>query len=117
VVDEDLGVGVVDEDGQLVPQVPEVDVGGHRPQLRQREQALHVLGAVVEVQRDVRVATDPEARKPGGETRRPVLDLPIRDATVTLHDRRGVGDGVGHQLPDGGKALVHRPDSMFGGVG
>jgi len=113
VVHEDFGVGVVDEEGQLVAQVPEVDVGRHRAQLRQREQALHVLGAVVEVERDVRVAADPERRERGGEARGPVLDVPVREAPVTLHDRRGVGDGVGDQFPDAGKALVHGGDSTF----
>ena len=39
----------------------------HRPQLRQREQALHVLGAVVQEQRDLGVVADLE----GGQRARP----------------------------------------------
>ena len=34
VVDEHFGVSVVDEERQLGPEVPEVDIGGHRAQLR-----------------------------------------------------------------------------------
>ena len=71
VVHEHLGVGVVDELHELVAEVAEVDVGRHRPQLRQREQQLHVLGAVVQEQRDLgvvahavrRPARSPAARR------------------------------------------------------
>ena len=114
VVHEHLGVGVVDELHELVAEVAEVDVGGHRPQLRQREQQLHVLGAVVQEQRDLGVVAHAVRRQRARQPRGAVLDLAVGDPPLALHDRRRVGDGVGHPLPHRREALVHAATLRFG---
>ena len=114
VVHEHLGVGVVDQLDELVAEVAEVDVGRHGPQFRKREQQLHVLGAVVEEERDLRVRSDAVRAECARQPRRPVLHLAVGDVSLALHDGRRVGDGVGHPLPHRREALVHGGTLCFG---
>ncbi len=67
VVHDRARVGVVQEVPQLVLAVAVVHVDGDGPELERREHALEVLGAVVEVERDVVAGTDAEAGEVVGE--------------------------------------------------
>ena len=111
---ECLGVRVLEQGGELTGLVPEVHVRRQRAQLRAGEQALHVLGAVVEEQRDVCARPDALGREPGRQTRRVVLELAPPHAPVALDDGGRVGDGVGNRLPHGCETLVHGAASSVG---
>ena len=108
VVDEHLGVGVVDELHELVAEVAEVDVGRAPPAASTaRTAAPCTRGSCAGTARPWCRGPTPTAASARGQPRGAVLDLAVGDPPLALHDRRRVGDGVGHPLPHRREALVH----------
>ena len=98
-VHDRLHVGVVEQVAQLVLHVAVVHVHRDGADLERREHALEVLDRVVEVERDVVARPDALVREVVGETVHPLVDGRIGETAFTADQRLGVGDGVGHPLP------------------
>ncbi len=102
-----LGVGVVEEVGELVLEVPVVHVRGNGAQLERRIDALAVLVAVVEVRGDLRVLSEPGGRQRRRETRGPIVELAPGHAPVALHERDAFGEHVRDRFPHVGEVPGH----------
>ena len=111
--DEDFGVGVVEQVGELVLEVAVVDVGRNRAHFEDRERRFDVLVAVVEIERDLRVGLDVECLQRAREPCRPVVELAPGDPPVTLDERELVGHRVGDGLPNRGDVPVQRTPPSF----
>ena len=111
VEEQDLGVGVREEVGELVFEVAVVHVDGRAAALPRGEDALHVLDRVVEVARDLPVLAQPELAERRRQPRGAVVPLgPAADA-VTLDERGPVRLRVGDRLPHAREVPLdaHRP--------
>ena len=117
-----LGVGVVEEVGDLLRAVPVVGVDRHHAGLERGDERLQVLDAVVQVAGDLRLVAEPGGHEVGGEGAGPPIELAPRDDPVALHLARPVGDPGGDGLVDVGEVpVVHaspgeRPSASEGAV-
>ena len=75
VEDQRLGIGVVEQVPQLVVEVAVVDVDRHAANLEGPVLGLEVLVAVVHVQPDLAVVTEPGSGVCGSQPRRPLVVL------------------------------------------
>ena len=98
-----LEVGVGEQIAQLVLDVAVVHVDRHRAQLERGEHALEVLVAVVHPQADVVGRPDAVPGERMGEPGRPLVELPVGEAYVAVHDRLPVRHGVGDRLEQVGE--------------
>jgi hypothetical protein len=109
VVDEHLGLAVVEQVAQLGVEVPVVDVDRDGAVLERAVLGDQVLRRVVQVQADggpVPESEGPEsAREPGSL----LVELGVADATITLDDGIDVGRRVGDLLPHRGEVDEHVP--------
>ncbi len=101
VEDEHLGVGVLEQIGELVLEVPVVHVHVHRPGLQRPVHGLQELVAVVQVERDFRARLDAVRGESRREPRRSLVEGLPRVSPVALHDRGAVRQGVTHRFEDG----------------
>ena len=98
-VDESLCARVDKNLAQLVGDVPPVDVDGDGARLVAGEHGFEVLGRVVELEADVVAGPDGELRvKRVRQSRRPLVELAVRQPSVAADDRLAVGNGVGNEL-------------------
>jgi hypothetical protein len=104
-----LGVGVVEEVGELVVEIAVVDVHMDRARLERGELGLEVLVRVVEVEADLGVGSDAELGKRRGQASRALVELPPRDPPLALDERGAVGRDVGDRFPDIGQVPLHGP--------
>ena len=89
-------VHVVVEVFELALDVAVVDVHRRSPQLERGEHALHVFGAVLEVQSDMLSRANTQVGEHVRQAVGPLVELPVREASV----RCGQGDAVGHGVGD-----------------
>ena len=104
---EDLGVGVVEQVEQLVVGVAVVHVDRDAAHLERRVLRDHVLDAVVEVERDLRVGLQAEVDERLRETSRLLVVLAPRHPLVAVDQRRPIADLVGDRLPHVGEVDLH----------
>ena len=88
VEDEHLGVGVLEQVGELGVEVAVVHVHVHGPGLQPAVHRLEELVAVVEVERDLRIGLEPQRAERRGEPGRPVVEVAPRAPGRALHERR-----------------------------
>jgi hypothetical protein len=96
-------VGVVPQVDELVVLVAVVGVDRDKAGLERREHRLDVLGAVVEVLRDLVLLGHADVEQRLRHAVGSAVELPPRDPPVALDLARGVGDLPGDDLPDIGK--------------
>ena len=106
VVDEHLGVGVVEQVAQLVREVAVVHVHRHGAQLHRREGGLEELVAVVEVHRHLRAAADAVRRERRGQPRGALVEITIRNALLPVDERHLLREAVGDGFPQAGQIHV-----------
>jgi hypothetical protein len=87
-------VGVVEQVGQLVLDVAEVDVDRHGPQLEGGHHGHHPLGRVLAVDPDVVADPDAVVGEVVGQAVGPLLHLRVAEAVVAHHQ----GGAVAHDV-------------------
>ena len=104
--DDHLGVGVVEQVRQFRLGVPVVDVDRHGPGLERGERRLEVLGAVVEVVRDLGVRADAGSAEHRRQAGGPVVELRPRANDVAVHQGGRIADDIGDRFPHTGDVEV-----------
>ena len=99
-VDKGDEVRAPDELCKLLAHITVVDVHRNSPQLEGREHRLQELDAVVKVQADVVASSDAGPGEAVGQSGRPEVQVPVRQAVLAAHQRLAVGNGVGNALEE-----------------
>jgi hypothetical protein len=120
VIDDRARVGVREQIDQLLVDVAIVDVERRHPGLEGAEHALEILGAVVEVEREVvltrfprrqgvtlAVTAEPRGSEHVGQAAGALLQLPPRETAIRRHDRLAVGDRLGERFVDVSERKLH----------
>ncbi len=102
-VDDPDSVAVVEQVAQLAGDVAVVDVDGCRSELEAGQHRLDVLGAVLEVERDVVAPCDAQAGEVVCQAVRPLLQLGIGASLLTADDCCPLGDEIAGLLPEVGE--------------
>ena len=107
VVHDDDAVGVLDEIGQLIFDVAEVDVDRHGAQLEGGQHGLDPGHAVVRVDADVVTGADAEGGEPMRDLVCPALELGIGEVVVSDDECGPIRHTVGRVLEEIGDVVRH----------
>ena len=105
-VHERPDVGVAEDMLQLGRDVAVVDVDGHGADLERRQHALHVLGAVEELDADVVAGPDACAEEVVGQAVGALLQLGVGEPALAAHQRHPFRHGLGHALEEVGQVVL-----------